>query len=94
MNRIKARAIELLSDGTVSRVIGWEKGETACDWSPALFETVEEMEQFVYGDYAGAKAAGALNCMECGSCTYSCPAKRELLQAIKVAKCIAGNVKA
>ena len=54
MNRIKARAIELLSDGTVSRVIGWEKGETAADWSPALFETAQEMEQFVYGDYAGA----------------------------------------
>lgn len=54
MNRIKARAIELLSDGTVNRVIGWEKGETEYDWSPALFETIEEMEQFVYGDYAGA----------------------------------------
>ena len=54
MNRIKARAIELLSDGTVARVIGWEKGETETDWSPALFETAEEMENFVYGDYAGA----------------------------------------
>ena len=54
MNRIKARAIELLSDGTVNRVIGWEKGETEYDWSPALFETIEEMAQFVYGDYAGA----------------------------------------
>ena len=31
MNRIKARAIELLSDGTVNRVIGWEKGETETD---------------------------------------------------------------
>ena len=47
-----------------------------------------------HGDYAGALAIGALNCMECGSCAYSCPAKRELLQAIKVAKCIGGNVKA
>ena len=47
-----------------------------------------------HGDYAGALAIGALNCMECGSCTYSCPAKRELLQAIKVAKCIGGNIKA
>ena len=43
---------------------------------------------------AGALAAGALNCMECGSCVYSCPAKRELLQAIKVAKCMGGNIKA
>ena len=47
-----------------------------------------------HGDYAGALAIGALNCMECGCCTYSCPAKRELLQAIKVAKRIGGNVKA
>lgn len=54
MNRIKARAIELLADGSISRVIGWEKGETETDWSPALFESAEEMEHFVYGDYAGA----------------------------------------
>ena len=47
-----------------------------------------------HGDYAGALNAGALNCMECGSCTYSCPAKRQLLQAIKVAKSIGGNIKA
>ena len=54
MARIKQRAIELLSDGTVMRVIGWEKGEGNCDWSPALFENAAEMENFVYGDYAGA----------------------------------------
>jgi len=54
MNRIKARAIELLSDGTVNRVIGWEKGEGECDWTPALFENAEEMNAFVYGKYAGA----------------------------------------
>lgn len=54
MNRIKARAIALLADGTVSRVIGWEMGEGECDWSPALFENAAEMENFVYGDYAGA----------------------------------------
>ncbi len=54
MNLIKARAIELLSDGTVKRVIGWEKGEGEFDWSPALFETAEEMDSFVYGEYAGS----------------------------------------
>ena len=54
MNRIKARAIELLSDGTVNHVIGWEKGEGECDWNPALFENAEEMNAFVYGKYAGA----------------------------------------
>ena len=29
--KIRARAIELLSDGTVKRVIGWEKGEGKFD---------------------------------------------------------------
>ena len=52
--RIKARAIELLSDGTVNRVIGWDKGESESDWSPALFETADEMQFFMYGKYAGA----------------------------------------
>ena len=51
---IKKRALELLADGTVSRVIGWQKGELEADWSPALFETAEDMEGFVYGKYAGA----------------------------------------
>ncbi len=54
MNSIKSRAIALLSDGTVKRVIGWEKGEGEFDWSPALFETAEEMNNFVYGEYAGS----------------------------------------
>lgn len=52
--RIKERALQLLGEGVVARVLGWEKGETECDWSPALFESAEEMEGFVYGDYAGA----------------------------------------
>ena len=52
--RIQNRALELLADGTVSRVLGWEKGETQADWTPALFESAEEMKDFVYGEYAGA----------------------------------------
>ena len=42
-----------------------------------------------HGDYDGAIAAGAMNCMECGSCTFACPAKRELTQSCRVAKAIA-----
>ena len=42
-----------------------------------------------HGNYDGAIAAGAMNCMECGSCTYACPAKRELTQSCRVAKAIA-----
>ena len=33
-----------------------------------------------------ALKAGALNCMECGACTFVCPAKRELTQSCRVAK--------
>ena len=54
-----------------------------------------KMDAFVrHGDYKGALNIGVLNCMECGSCTYSCPAKRELLQSIRMAKCVGGNIKA
>lgn len=45
------------------------------------------------GDYDAAIAAGAMNCMECGSCTYGCPAKRELTQSCRVAKAIARTKK-
>ena len=43
----------------------------------------------VYGaadDLAGAKRYGAMNCMECGCCTYVCPAKRPIIQSIRLAK--------
>ena len=54
MKKIKARALSLLADGTVKRVLGWERGEDAFDCSPALFENEAEMERFVYGTCAGA----------------------------------------
>ncbi len=54
MKKIKARALSLLADGTVKRVLGWERGENAFDCSPALFENEAEMERFVYGTCAGA----------------------------------------
>ena len=52
--RIKSSALELLADKTVVRVIGWERGETENDWSPALFTNADEMAGFVYGEHAGA----------------------------------------
>ncbi|MCK4544006.1 electron transport complex subunit RsxC [candidate division WOR-3 bacterium] len=33
-----------------------------------------------------SKELGVLNCIECGSCSYVCPAKRHLVQLIKVTK--------
>ena len=48
---VKEKAIELLKNGTVARVIGWKIGEFSYDLTPAIFESVEEVEnEFVYND--------------------------------------------
>ncbi len=53
--RIKDKAIELLTSGTVNRVIGWKVGEFFYDLTPAVFETAEEVEKdFVYSGFSGA----------------------------------------
>ena len=41
---IKDKAIELLKNGTVNRVLGWQAGEFFYDITPAVFETPEEVE--------------------------------------------------
>ncbi len=38
------------------------------------------------GDYETAKKYGAMDCMECGCCSFTCPAKRPLVQSIRLAK--------
>lgn len=38
------------------------------------------------GDLNKALKYGAMDCFECGSCAYVCPAKRPLVQAIRLAK--------
>ena len=53
--RLKQKAIELLTNGTVDRVLGWKTGEFCYDLTPALFRTSEEVEKdFVFGAFAGA----------------------------------------
>ena len=42
---IKDKAIALLKDGTVNRVLGWKRGEFFYDVLPAVFETPEEIEK-------------------------------------------------
>ena len=52
---MKNKAIELLSSGAVSRVLGWKKGDFVYDMTPAVFETKEEIEtDFVYSAFCGA----------------------------------------
>lgn len=48
------RAKALLESGEVKRVIGWKKGEFYFDPMPASFETVEELDEFVYNGFCGA----------------------------------------
>ena len=48
------KAIELLSNGTVDRVLGWKEGEFAYDVTPAVFKSADELNGFVYNDFCGA----------------------------------------
>ena len=57
-NNMMKRAKELLADGTITKVLGWKKGEFAYDITPAVFETAEEMEKdFVYDDFTAANVS-------------------------------------
>ena len=40
---MEKRALELLADGTVARVLGWSAGEFPYDMTPAVFDTAEEL---------------------------------------------------
>jgi len=51
---IVKRAKELLENGTVSRVLGWKKGEHSFDPEVAYFETAESLVDFVYDGFCGA----------------------------------------
>ena len=37
------RACELLEDGTVNRVLGWQKGQFVYDITPAVFTSAEDV---------------------------------------------------
>ncbi len=54
MQEVKIRALELLKDGTIQRVLGWRIGENTYDPEPAFFATEEEMENFVYNNFCAA----------------------------------------
>jgi len=51
---IRARAGELLRDGTVSSVLGWVNGEFCYDPAPAFFETEEQLDRLVYNGFSAA----------------------------------------
>ena len=43
------------------------------------------------GWYDMAEKLGAMNCLECGACSWSCPAKRSLTQSCKTCKKVIGE---
>ena len=54
-DQLITKAVSLLNDGTVSAVLGWQKGEFDYDITPAVFTTEEEIKNnFVYNDFCGA----------------------------------------
>ena len=56
--QLVSKATELLSNGTVSCVLGWGAGEFGYDVTPTVFKTSEELERgFAWGDFCGAHFA-------------------------------------
>ena len=54
---MKKRASQLLSEGAVNRVIGWKKGEFDYDQTPAVFNSIEQLDQLVYDSFSGANVS-------------------------------------
>lgn len=58
MQKLETAIIEkartLLSNGTVSRVLGWKKGELGYDVEPCVFTSEAQLENFVYNAFCGA----------------------------------------
>jgi ferredoxin len=54
MQELVTRIKELLENGTVTRAIGWRKGDLGYNPEPAYFNTVDDLENFVYDGFCGA----------------------------------------
>ena len=55
MQGVKEKAIQLLKDQTVDRIIGWRAGEFFYDLTPSVFTSVEDIEKnFVWSVFSGA----------------------------------------
>ena len=58
MQGVKEKAVQLLKDGTVNRVIGWRAGEFFYDLTPSVFQTVEDVEKnFVWSVFSAANVS-------------------------------------
>ena len=53
-DQLVEKATQLLTDGTITRVLGWKKGEFDYDVTPAVFADAEALKDFVFDDFCGA----------------------------------------
>ena len=51
---MKKRALELLADGTVTKVLGWVPGDFCYDITPAMIDGPEAVGEMVYNSFCGA----------------------------------------
>lgn len=54
MQKMISRAAELLADGRVNRVLGWEKGDLGYNTEPAFFYSEAELCNFEYSNFSSA----------------------------------------
>ncbi len=54
MQELISRAKELLDDGTVTRVLGWKKGDFDYNPEVAFFDNADSLSEFVYNGFCGA----------------------------------------
>ncbi len=65
-----------------------------CVWAcPMSLMPLELSNATDRGDIEGLMKLHILNCMECGCCSYSCPAKRHLVQNIRLGKQLINKAK-
>jgi len=54
MQELVNHAKELLTSGSVARVLGWKTGDLPYNPEPAYFDSAEALEEFVYNGFCGA----------------------------------------
>lgn len=67
--KIIKRCRELMADGTVTKVLGWKKGEFFYDCEPHLFTDAAFLDELVYNRFCGANLSKYMIVNKIGSAT-------------------------
>ena len=63
------------------------------DACPMRLQPLELANASNRGDIDALKLYNVMNCMECGCCSFTCPAKRHLVQSIRMGKALIQKAK-